>query len=58
MQPSYPSRGRGLHRQNFQGNEDYELAAGVNEAKNQFFESLLNRKLYANAKDIFEVAPS
>ena len=30
----------------------------VNDAKNRYFESMLNRKLYQNAKEVFESAPS
>jgi hypothetical protein len=31
---------------------------GVNDAKNKYFESMLNRKLYQAAKEVFENAPS
>ena len=62
MQPSYPYRGRGSHsgtgRPNFPCNEEYELSGGVNDAKNKYFESMLNRKLYQSAKEVFENAPS
>ena len=60
MQPSYPSRGRGffpgLVRPNYGGNDEVEVS--VNDAKNKYFESMLNRKLYQNAKEVFENAPA
>jgi hypothetical protein len=61
MQPSYP-RGRGFYsgtgRPNFSYGEEYESSMGVNDAKNKYFESMLNRKLYQAAKEVFENAPS
>jgi hypothetical protein len=58
MQPSYPIRGRGTGRPSFVNSDDYELSSGVNEAKNKYFESMLNRKLYQSAKEVFENAPA
>lgn len=58
MQPSYPIRGRGTGRPSFVNSDDYELSSGVNEAKNKYFESMLNRRLYQSAKEVFENAPA
>lgn len=56
MQPSYSARGRGHHRPNLF--HDQDQFATANEAKNQYFESMLNRKLYQNAKEVFENTPA
>jgi len=35
-------------------NEEDELSISINEAKNRYFESMYNRKLYQKAKEIFD----